>query len=124
MMLVKTYLATSKVQGTGLFAAEDIPKGTLVWQFVPGFDVIISKSDFVLLPDIAKDFLAHFGYYNADEGGYILCVDDARFFNHSDDANTDNTQEIGTVASRDIKKGEEITCNYAEFDEEIGIKLR
>jgi len=117
-MLVKTYLDKSKIHGIGLFAAEFIPNGKLVWKFVSGFDFVMTKKEVAKLPEVARSWVLTYGYYNKEEGGYVICADDARFFNHSDNSNTDNTKMIGTIASKDIKKGEEITCNYKEFVEE------
>jgi hypothetical protein len=53
-------------------------------------------------------------------GLYVLCGDDARFLNHSENPNcfdfySGEEQDI-TVAERDIYLGEELTCNYALFD--------
>lgn len=123
MLLVKTYIGKSKIDGIGLFADEVIPKGTFIWKFVPGFDFTLKKQDLNKLPEVAKSWVLHWGYYNEDEGGYVICVDDARFFNHSENPNTDNTSKEGTIATKDIRKGEEITCNYFEFDADTKLKL-
>ncbi len=32
MLRVRTYLAPSPIEGIGLFAAEPIPRGTLIWK--------------------------------------------------------------------------------------------
>ena len=123
MLLVKTYLNKSKIQGIGLFADEFISKGTIVWKFVSGFDFALKKKDLNKLPEIAKSWVLRYGYYHENEGGYVICVDDARFFNHSENPNTDDTTKIGTIAKKDIKKGEEITCNYLDFDDDAKLKL-
>ena len=39
MLYVKTKIRLSKVHGIGLFADENIPKGTVIWRFTPGFDL-------------------------------------------------------------------------------------
>ena len=126
MILVKTHLDTSKIPdaGIGLFADEFISKGTLVWKFVPGFDFALKKGDLNKLPKIAKSFVLHYGYYNEDEGGYVICVDNSRFMNHSKNPNTTDTNIIGTMTIKDIHKGEEITCNYFEFDKSSNLKLK
>ena len=41
----------------------------------------------------------------------MLNGDDARFLNHDDEPNTDNSGPV-TLAARDIAAGEEITCDY------------
>lgn len=124
MLLIKTYLDKSKIHGIGLFAAEFVAKGTRVWKFIPGFDIIINKNDFSKLPEAAKKWILHFGYYNEKEGGYVVCIDDARFLNHSDKPNVDGNDNYYTVTNKDIKEGEELTCNYFTFDATAKLKLK
>ena len=55
---------------------------------------------------------------------YILCSDDARFFNHSDTPNTesrevDGEDEVITVAKRDMQPGEELTDDYRTFEAHV-----
>jgi len=42
MILVSSKLGESSIHGIGLFSREPIKKGTLVWQFVPGFDLAMT----------------------------------------------------------------------------------
>ena len=42
-------------------------------------------------------------------------VDNGRFMNHDEQPNTDFTNPTVGFATRDIAKGEELTCNYSEF---------
>lgn len=123
MLLVRTYLAPSPIQGIGLFAAEPLAKGTEIWKFVAGFDLTLAKSAAGRFPAVAREFLEHYAYYQEAAGGYVLMADDARFFNHADAPNTIG-KDKSTIAARDIAAGEELTCNYFEFDEEAPIKLR
>ena len=44
MLLVKTYLDKSPIAGIGLFAAEPIAAGTLVWK-LSDVDVVIHQRD-------------------------------------------------------------------------------
>ncbi|MEK6917736.1 MAG: SET domain-containing protein [Nanoarchaeota archaeon] len=123
MLLVKTYLGKSKIHGLGLFAGEFIPKGKLVWEFVPGFDFMIKDKDFKKLPDVAKSFVLHFGYYEKNEKRHVINPDNARFFNHSKNPNVIDLTKTKSIAKRNIKKDEELTCNYFDFDDEAGFKL-
>jgi hypothetical protein len=50
MLLVKAWVGPSKIHGFGLIAHEFIPKGTVVWKLVPGFDVILSNDELERLP--------------------------------------------------------------------------
>ncbi|HVV14992.1 MAG TPA: SET domain-containing protein [Candidatus Paceibacterota bacterium] len=120
MLLVKTLIGPSAIEGIGLFAAEDIPKGTLVWRFVPGFDLELTLGGFETLSEAAKDQMKHYAYISKKTGNYILCSDDARFFNHAAEPNVievqdENEQEPPNAAARDIKKGEELTFDYRNF---------
>ena len=85
---------------------------------------ISKKKQFNKLPKILKAWVLHYGYYDKQSEVWIICVDDARFFNHSDNPNTDNITENETVAKRNIKKDEELTCNYFEFDADARRKLK
>ena len=42
MLLVKTYLDKSLIHGVGVFADEFIKKGTLMWEFNPLIDVVLT----------------------------------------------------------------------------------
>lgn len=121
MLLTKTYLSKSKISGIGLFAAEFIPKGKIIWEFLPGFDFTVKKGDLDKLPALTREFVLHYGYLKNNE--HTVCVDNSRFFNHSDDPNTDNTNKKWTIAKKNIETGEEITCNYFEFDVDAKSKL-
>ena len=63
-------------------------------------------------------------YCSRQSHQYILCSDDARFFNHSDTPNTesrevDGEDEVITVAKRDIQPGEELTDDYRMFEAHV-----
>ena len=123
MLLVKTHLGKSKINGIGLFADEFISKGKVIWKFTPGFDFVLTKKELNKLPEVAKSWVLHFSYYNEKEGGYVICVDDARFFNHSKNPNIIDGDNKPSIAKRDIKTGEEITSNYFDFDDDANLKL-
>lgn len=116
MLLVRTHLDRSEIHGMGLFADELIPEGTLIWKFMDGFDAIIPADQVKSLPEVVREYIDRYGYLKPEGGGFVLCGDDARFFNHSDYPNTISLSQEITVALRDINKGEELTCNYYEFD--------
>lgn len=113
MLLVKTYIAKSHIQGMGLYAYDFIPKGTKIWELTEGVDRVLSQRELDEQPEVIKDFLETYCYRH--KGYYILCVDNGRFINHSYESNTDDTSGPYTIAKRDIKPGEEITSNYSDF---------
>ena len=113
MLLVRTYLDRSAIHGLGVFAGEFIRKGTKVWRFVEGFDRAYSPKQFARLPKPAKDFIRFHGY--RVDGEIILTADHDCHMNHSDDPNT-YLHNGYAIARRNIRKGEEITNDYREFD--------
>ena len=120
MLLVKTKLGLSNINGIGLYADEFIPKGTLVWRFEEKLDLKLCEPAYQALKT-QYDFetLDKYIYKSRVSGCFILCTDDARFINHSNKPNTLDTQEGDegvTIAVRDIRPGEEITSNYESFD--------
>jgi hypothetical protein len=63
------------------------------------------------------DFVARYSYPHLEIGDVrIVDCDDGKFMNHSDQPNTDFTVFDKGFALTDIAVGEEITCNYYEFD--------
>jgi SET domain-containing protein len=121
MLLVRTRLGQSPIEGTGLFAAEPILAGTVTWRFMPGFDQLFTADQIADLPDIARAAVENYTYLHAPSGLYVYCLDNARFMNHADDANTAGVHSDGgiegyDVATRDIAEGEELTCDYRVFD--------
>jgi SET domain-containing protein len=127
MILIKTRVAPSGLHGHGLFAVEPVARGTPIWRFLPGFDRDFSPEEFASLPPPAREHTRWFSYVNTANGHFILSGDHACFINHSPTPNTgapaDATGAVTTQALRDIPAGEEITCNYFDFDAEAAGKL-
>ena len=113
MLLVKTKLGLSSINGIGLFADQFIPKGTIIWKFTDGVDLKIPEARIVELEkEYPLEDLKKYLYRSKSSGLYILCGDDGRFINHSFQSNTLDTSEDDegyTAAARDIQPGEEIT---------------
>ncbi|MGB7781469.1 MAG: SET domain-containing protein, partial [Pseudolabrys sp.] len=84
-----------------------------VWRFVDGFDRVYSPTQFAKLPKPARDYIWNYGY--RVDGEILLTSDHDHHMNHSDKANT-HWRNGHIVAKRTIRKGEEITNNYREFD--------
>ena len=116
MLLVKTQLKNSRIHGVGIFADEDIPKGTAIWRDCKGFDLEYSVEAVDKLPTAAREQVISRAYTSMDNGKWVLDGDDARFMNHSSHPNTKNGDKWTTIASRAIARGEELTCDYYEFD--------
>lgn len=120
--MIETYLGNSELHGIGLFAAKKIQKGTLVWVFDSKLDLCFSDEEINKLSPVSKEQVLNYAYFNESKGLYVLCGDDARFVNHSDNPSLDsigfnNVSEEGkSFAARDINEGEEITENYSLFE--------
>jgi len=121
MLLVKTKIGPSKINGIGLFADEFIKKGSPVWRFTPGLDLKLTEKELVKYPQLAQDCILHYCYHSTVDNTYVLTFDDARFFNHSKNPNTTSIdipedREGLKIASRDIQPGEKLLCDCREFD--------
>ncbi len=114
MLLVRARVGVSKIHGFGIIAHEFIPKGTVTWRLVPGFDVILSEEEVQNLPQSVQEQVRHYAFFHPQLKMHVLCSDDARFTNHSDDANEHFCGDY-SVALRDIYAGEELTENYKEY---------
>jgi SET domain-containing protein len=117
VLRIPTRVGPSRIHGLGLFATEDVPRGTVVWRLDAGFDLEVDEVAAAALPPTARDQLDRYAYADPARGVRILCADDARFFNHADAANCGDSPEEGpdvTVALRDVAAGEELTWDYRE----------
>ena len=116
MLLVRTYVAASAIEGVGVFAAEAIPSGTSIWRLEPGFDHVIAMADYENAPPVLRELLDRYAYPSPDRPGFIIYeVDNGRFMNHAAQPNTNFSVPSGGTARRDIAAGEELTCDYGEF---------
>jgi hypothetical protein len=116
VFLVKTRLDKSPIHGVGVYADEFIAKGTRTWEFTPGFDVVLTKEEVEKLPPLAQAEMSIHAFVSIVDGTYVLCSDNAKFMNHSDEPNIDSGGVTEDVALRDIQPGEELTCDYRLFD--------
>lgn len=115
MLRVATFVAPSPIAGVGLFAAQRILKGTRIWEFTEGVDWRLTREEFEAFPEPFRSRLRHYAYVDAS-GTFILCGDNAKFMNHLDRPNCTDADLRYTVALRTIEEGEELTCDYREFD--------
>ena len=120
MLLVSTTVRSSTIHGIGCFTNEAIPCGQRIWSFNRHVDSIIMKSALHRLPAAAQDYLDFYGYESRHlfRPCLVLCGDDARYMNHSDQPNV-----IKNIADQDIAAGEELTCDYYSFDRAAISKL-
>lgn len=115
MLLVRTFIGASSIHGNGVFAVDEIARGTVVWRYNFRFDRVISDEELAGMPDAFCDYINMYSYRSSDIGGRLLLpCDHAKFLNHSTEPNTIELP-LKSVASRKINSGEEITCDYSKF---------
>ena len=110
MIVVDAEVRKSIRHGRGLFAMQDIPKGTLVYFFNPDIDKTMPLSD-------ACDEKRHFGYACRTRPEVLsICGDMARFWNFPNPDEAANCVESDmilfgepiVVATSDIMAGDEL----------------
>jgi SET domain-containing protein len=117
MLLISTYVAQSPIEGLGVFADEHVPCGSLIWSFDPKFDILVNEMELGSLPPHVQSFIARYSYPHLDMAGHrVIDVDNGKYMNHSLTPNTDFRIFDKGYALVDIAPGDEITCNYHEFD--------
>ena len=118
MLLIGTYVAPSAIEGVGVFAVEPIAAGTRIWRLEPGFDRLIRKDELLTMSPLMQQFVDRYAYPLLDDPDTLIVeLDNGRFMNYNAvDPNTRFDDPDAGFAIRDIAAGEELTCNYAEFD--------
>jgi len=119
---VYTRLRVSRVGGAGIgvFAVIDIPQGTDVFGADDAETVFINKEETVALtPEIRKlyhDFcVLKSNRYECPSNFNSLTV--SWYLNTSESPNVEPDSNLRFKAIRDIKAGEELFANYAEYSE-------
>lgn len=114
MMMVETELRPSPIHGLGVFLLKPVKKGELVWRFDSRIDRIYAPEEVASLPGHVQDFLRTYSTWHDGAGVYVLCGDNGRYFNHSDQPSTisDGIAFGEDRAGRDLAAGEELTSDY------------
>lgn len=118
MLLVRTYLGKSKIQGIGLFATEHLPEKTIIRRFT-GLDLRFDYDEMLEFSEAKRNLILRYGMYDKDHALYLMDVDNGRFINHSDNPNLISLNEqtrFDLMTSRDISASEELTADYRTFD--------
>lgn len=120
MLLVSASLKPSPIHGLGCFTNEPIAKGQIVWIYDERVDERVPFDSVADLPAGVQEFLDMYGFAETVDGRKVitLCGDHSKHMNHSTEPNTigDPAHPGRDIAARDIAAGEELTCNYFEFD--------
>lgn len=116
----------SPIEGIGVFAIRDIPKGCrdMFSKPIPGKDewIKIPRKDVEELPDHSKWLVENYCLY--DEENYFIAeygfkkMDLVNFLNHSDTPNVTSINDGEYFeAIREIRAGEELLIDYGEIVE-------
>lgn len=120
MLKVKTEVRSSKIAGRGLFLSEFIEKDAVVWEYDPSVDKIFNDEEIERLCEVELKKLLFHAYLNQVTGKVVYCGDGASYINHSMEPNLlvieNGKPEGACIAARDLYPGEELTCDYYEFD--------
>jgi uncharacterized protein len=96
--------------GHGVVATKFIPKGTITW-VLDKLDRVFTPEQIEKMDKMYQEVMDKYTYRNP-EGNYVFCWDNARFINHSANANCITTAYEFEIAVRDIQPGEELTDDY------------
>lgn len=119
MIHIKYKLEASPLHGVGMFAAEDIAKGALIYTPSPLLDVNLTEEQFDSLDPREQEEVRWWGFFDRTSQKWHVDFDVTHFINHAVDAivtQDESHAEAYLVAARDIRAGEELTQNYLEFE--------
>jgi len=114
MMMVETELRASPIHGIGVFVTERVRAGDLIWRFDSRIDRVFSGDELDEMPAQLQRFLRTYSTLHQELNLWVLCGDNGRHFNHSDNP---NTRSLGIafgddVAANDLAPGTELTSDY------------
>lgn len=127
MIHIKYKLDTSPRHGIGLFSDQDISNGELIYTPSPFLDVNLTQEQFDSLDEKEKQEMRWWGFFDEPSQKWHVDFDVTHFINHSYDGTVTQDPEhtdAYLVATRDIKKGEELTQNYLEFETKEDLERR
>jgi hypothetical protein len=68
MMIVKNYVAPSKIHGVGLFAGEDIEKDQIIYVLTPGVDLVMTPEAIKTFGGEFSRFMSIYAYKDIKSG--------------------------------------------------------
>jgi SET domain-containing protein len=121
MMMVETVLRPSQIHGLGVFLAEPVRRGQLIWRFDSRVDRVYTPGEIESLPAHIQRYLRTYSTWHAEAGLYVLCGDNGRYFNHSKTPTTvSNAISFGEDhAALDLAAGAELTSDYSTICDEV-----
>jgi len=80
LLLIKTYNASSAIEGVGVFAAQPIAKGAVIWRTDRTFDMLVSVATYRSAEPHLKELLDRYAYPSPDKPGFLVYkIDNGRF---------------------------------------------
>lgn len=112
----------------GLFAARDIQKGEVVCDFSESGEDFLTNEEFGNLSSELQQKVIGFTFgtqdgYLIDKGLDFNTMPTSHYANHSCDGNIGFDGDGNFIALRDIKRGEEITYDYALVDSNPRLRM-
>ncbi len=122
MLHIAHHVRASAIAGVGLFSSEFVPAGSVIYTCDPRTTRIIADAEIAAYPPQVRDSILRYCYRGRGihrlSGAYYFCLDDSRFFNHSDTPNCLWQEDRECyVAVGDIAADTELTCDYFDFNE-------
>jgi hypothetical protein len=127
MIHIKYKLDKSDKHGIGLFSDQDLQSGQLVYTASPLLDLNITKTEFDLLTESEQREIRWWGFFDELSQRWHVDFDVSKFINHSKDATLTQDNSYASahlITTREIKKGEELTQDYLEFESKKDLKNR
>lgn len=119
MLLIETFLKEVPGKGISLFTSKDIKKGEVIYEDCMLFSHCYANALLPEMPKFQQDFIRKYACYVKPHGMWYLDTDNGRFFNHSNNPNTQ--YDWGTyldggkgtmIAQEDIPADTELTSDY------------
>jgi hypothetical protein len=108
--------------GSGLFARAFIPQGTITY-VTDSLDILIAPGSPVLANPIIRALVEKYATLESAHGKYELSWDLGKYMNHCCFSNTLSTGFNFDVAVLDIQPGDEITCDYGQYNVDYAMEL-
>ena len=127
MIHIRYKLDISNKHGIGLFADEDLQPRQLVYTASPVLDLNIMQEEFDSLNEAEKREILWWGFFDEPSQKWHVDFDVSKFINHSNSATLTQDashEDAYLITTRGVKKGEELTQNYLEFESLEDLKRR
>ena len=120
----RVVVAASRVEGRGLFAAEDIPSGTIVIRLGGRLVSSAELRDLIAQAD-ADPAAPYVDTITVDDDAHLVLPPGtvAHFGNHSCDPTLWHVGPFDVAARRDVRRGEELTTDYGTTSGAAGFAM-